>query len=210
MGLFRLVPSLTGICLQSKAEQRTKTLILILAIPFLLITADFRQGSADVKDPSSDPWFELLQRSPYPYTLPLPPPNATIMDGTYTKVETKETPPVPCRRCPDYAPEDGLWKLNFTKGVFRIFHTVTGWKDMCSFILSGDQLTLANDPVCHEIIGVYRWKLEEGKLILTVVDDNCAIGLRAMNLTKLPWLSCQPPNTEAAVTDHWPKPPGCE
>jgi hypothetical protein len=132
------------------------------------------------------------------------------MDGTYTKVETKETPPVPCRRCPDYAPEGGIWKLNLSNGVFRIFHTVTGWKDMGSFILSGDQLTLANDPVCHEVIGVYRWKLEEGKLILTVVDDNCAIGLRAINLTKLPWLSCQPPNTEAAVTGHWPKPPGCE
>jgi hypothetical protein len=32
---------------------------------------------------------------------------------------------------------------------------------------------------------------------------------RAMNLANLPWQSCQPPNTEAAITDHWPKPIGC-
>jgi hypothetical protein len=48
------------------------------------------------------------------------------------------------------------------------------------------------------------------KLILNLAEDNCAIGLRAINLTKLPWLSCQPPNREAAITDHWPKPAGCD
>jgi hypothetical protein len=43
-----------------------------------------------------------------------------------------------------------------------------------------------------------------------VIEDECAIGLRAMNLTNLPWLSCHPPSTEAAITDHWPKPRGCD
>jgi hypothetical protein len=103
-----------------------------------------------------------------------------------------------------------LWKLNLNKGIFRIFHPVTGWKDIGSFFVSGDQLILANDPVCHEVLGVYRWKLEEGRLILNVIEDKCAIGLRAMNLTELPWHSCQPPSREAAITDHWPKPAGCE
>ena len=187
-----------------------KTLILIIAIFLLLINMDILGGAAEAKDPTSHLWSELLQGSPYPYTLPLAPPNATVMDGTYTKFETKETPPVPCRRCPDYAPEGGTWKMNLSKGVFRIFHQATGWKDIGSFIVSGNQLILANDPVCHEIIGVYQWKLEEGKLILKVIEDKCAIGLRAMNLTNLPWLSCQPPSREAAITDHWPKPAGCE
>jgi len=72
------------------------------------------------------------------------------------------------------------------------------------------QLLLANDPVCQEVVGVYTWKLEEGKLILKVIEDKCAIRLRAMNLTNLLWLSCLPPSTEADITDHWPKPPGCE
>lgn len=142
--------------------------------------------------------------------MPLPPPDPTPIDGTYTKMEPKETPPVPCRRCPDYAPEGGLWKLNFNKGVFRIFHPHTGWKNIGSYRVSGNRLTLANDPVCHELFGVYQWKLENGKLFLTVVEDKCAINLRAMSLTKLAWLSCQPPSTEAAVTDHWLKPAGCE
>jgi hypothetical protein len=160
--------------------------------------------------PSTDIWSGLMQRTPFPYTIPLPSPKSTVIDGTYTKFETKETPPVPCRRCPDYAPEGGIWKLNLNKGVFRIFHKATGWKDIGSFFISGNQLILANDPVCHEIIGVYTWKLEEGKLTLNVIEDKCAIGLRAMNLMKLPWLSCQPPSTEAAITDHWPKPAGCD
>ena len=166
--------------------------------------------TSEMETVSADLWSELLQRTPYPYTLPLALPNATPIDGTYTKFETKEEPPIPCRRCPDYAPEGGLWKLNLHNGIFRIFHAVTGWKDIGSFFVSGDQLLLANDPVCHEVFGLYHWKLEEGKFTLTVVEDKCAIGLRAMNMTHLLWLSCQPPNREAATTDHWPKPPGCD
>ena len=166
--------------------------------------------SSEMRTPSANLWSELLQRTPYPYTLPLAPHSATPIDGTYTKIETKQEPPIPCRRCPDYAPEGGLWKLNLRGGVFRIFHAITGWKDIGSFFVSADQLILANDPVCHEVFGLYRWNLEEGNLTLTVIEDKCAIGLRAMNLTHLPWLSCQPPNPEAATTDHWSKPAGCD
>ena len=35
------------------------------------------------------------------------------------------------------------------------------------------------------------------------------ISLLLANLTKQPWLSCQAPNHEAGITDHWRKPPGC-
>lgn len=175
-------------------------------------------NTSGIATTSKSVWFELLQRSPYPFTIPLPPALRTIIDGTYTKFELKETPPVHCRRCPDYAPEGGIWKLSLDKGAFRIFHEVTGWKSLGTFIVTRDepsspssgQLLLANDPTCQEVIGVYHWKLGEGKLILTVVEDKCAIRLRAMNLTNLPWLSCQPPSREAAITDHWPKPSGCE
>ena len=185
-------------------------LLFIVGSSFGADTPESTSESSGTSKPPVDIWAELFQRTPFPYTMPLPPAKATSIDGTYTKFEPKEIPPVHCRRCPDYAPEGGIWKVNFSKGVFRIFHTVTGWKDMGSFILSRDQLILGNDPVCHEIIGVYQWKLEQGKLILAVEEDKCAIGLRAMNLTKLPWLSCQPPNIEAATTDHWPKPHGCD
>ena len=159
---------------------------------------------------SSEIWSGLLQRTPYPYTIPLAPEESTAIDGTYTKFELKDTPPIPCKRCPDYAPEGGLWKINFNKGVFRIMHTVTGWKSIGTFLLSRDQLILANDPTCQEVIGVYTWRFEKGSLILKMIEDHCAIELRAKNLTGLPWLSCQPPNTEAAITDHWFKPAGCD
>ncbi len=173
---------------------------------------------SEVKTTPTNVWYELQQREPYPFTISLPPPTSTILDGTYTKFELKESPPVPCRRCPDYAPEGGMWKLRLDKGVFRIFHEVAEWRSLGSFIVTQEespspksgQLLLANDPVCQEVVGRYRWKLEEGKLIFTMIEDPCAIRLRAMNLMNLPWLSCQPPSTEAATTDHWPKPPGCE
>jgi hypothetical protein len=157
----------------------------------------------------TDVWSALLQRTPFPYGTPLPPPTRTILDGTYAKLDPKEGTPVPCKRCPDYAPEGGIWKLHLDNGVFRIYHQATGWRSIASFTVSRDRLYLFNDPVCTDAVGAYRWELERGTLTLEVIEDECAIRLRAMNLTGLPWLSCRPPNAEAAVTDHWFKPPGC-
>ena len=191
------------------ASSNLKTVIFIVTLVMVIPLIEVTSYAAETISPS-EIWSGLLQRMPYPYTLPLPPEKSTEVDGTYTKFELKDTPPVPCRRCPDYAPEGGIWKISFNKGVFRILHKVTGWKDIGTFLVSGDQITLANDPTCQEVIGLYTWKLEGGALVLKVIEDKCAIGLRAKNLTNLPWLSCQPPNAEAAVTDHWPKPAGCD
>lgn len=168
--------------------------------------------------PPTDVGAMTFTNTPYPYILPLPKPTRTALDGTYTKFELKETPPVHCLRCPDYAPEGGIWKLNLDKGVFRIASEATGWQSIGSFVVTRDrwtsgapdQLFLFNDPTCPDALGLYRFQVEEGQLALEVIDDTCAIYLRAMNLTNLPWLSCQPPNIEAAITDHWQKPPGCD
>jgi hypothetical protein len=151
-----------------------------------------------------------VQSSPYPYTTPLPPPTPTLLDGLYTKLDPKEGTPVPCRRCPDYAPEGGIWTLYLEKGLFRVFHTVTGWRSVGSFTVSGDRITLFNDPTCHQEVGLYAWTLEAGALTLKVIEDKCAIGLRAMNLTRQPWAACRPPSLEAAVSDHWQMPLGCD
>lgn len=192
------------------ADPKLKTVIIVATLIMTTPLVENTRSHGGETIPSSEIWSGLLQRMPYPYTIPLAPEESTPIDGTYTKVELKDTPPIPCRRCPDYAPEGGLWKVNFNKGVFRIMHRVTGWKSIGTFIVSGDQLILANDPTCQEVIGVYTWRLEKGALILKVIEDHCAIGLRAKNLAGLPWLSCQPPNTEAATTSHWPKPTGCD
>jgi hypothetical protein len=179
--------------------------------------------TTDVPATPADTWSVLLQKTPYPYLLPLPAPTRTILDGTYTKFEQKEAPAVHCLRCPDYAPEGGLWKLNLDKGIFRIVHEVTGWQSIGSFVLAKDTLTsgasdhlvLFNDPTCPGAFGLYAWELEDGRLILKEIEDECSIHLRAMNLTNLPWRSCRPPPEvfqaiEAGITDHWPKPPGCD
>ena len=155
-------------------------------------------------------WTELLQKQPFPHTAPLPPSMPADMDGTYTKFDPKKTPPVPCRRCPDYVPEGGIWKLNLSNGVFRIFHEFSGWRSIGSFVVDGNRMRLFNDPTCMAAIGSYTWSLNEGRLELQVVEDKCAIGMRAKNLTQLPWLSCQPPPMEADVSGHWQKPSGCD
>jgi hypothetical protein len=155
-------------------------------------------------------WTELLQKKPFPHAAPLPQQVPTVLDGTYTKFDPKKTPPVPCRRCPDYVPAGGIWKLNLNKGVFRIFHKFTGWRSIGSFVVDGNRVRLFNDPTCIEVMGSYTWTLKERRIRLQVIQDECAINMRAKNLTQLPWMSCQPPSMEAGFSGHWNKPPGCD
>jgi len=159
---------------------------------------------------AGDRWSELLQNTPYPYSKPLPSPDPTVLDGTYTKLDPRQADHIPCKRCPAYPPGGGIWKLNLDKGIFRVYHEVTGWVTLGSFAVSGDRIEFFNDPHCFQDTGIYMWELEEGKLTLTAVEDNCGVYLRAQNLEARPWDSCQPPSTEAAVTSHWPIPAGCE
>jgi hypothetical protein len=199
-------------------EKVTASTILTVAVLLMSAGCTSSQSAAptaaselpDVDTTPTGVWSGLLQKTPFPYAAPLPAPTPTILDGTYTKFELQEGTPVHCLRCPDYAPEGGMWKLSLDKGIFRIYHEVTGWRSLGSYTVSGDQLTLINDPYCPDVVGTYRWEIQEGELILEEIQDECSIRLRAMNLTKLPWRSCRPPSTEAAVTDHWPKPPGCD
>lgn len=159
---------------------------------------------------SREVWHELLQRQPYPYRISLPESVRSPVDGTYTKVVAAATGRVHCLRCPDYAPEGGLWKLNLDRGVLRILHPESRWKSIGTFIVAGDRILLANDPTCLDELGLYRWRLDEGQLVFEAIDDPCAVKLRAMNLTQQPWRSCRPPDIEAASTENRPKPEGCD
>jgi hypothetical protein len=167
-------------------------------------------GGVHVQPPAKAAWNELLQRSPFPYIMPLPEPRPTAVDGTYTKSVVVRAERAHCLRCPDYAPEGGLWRIQFDKGTFRIIHAETAWKSIGTCIVAGDRLLLANDPNCIDTVGLYTWRLEGGQLFLEVIDDPCAIKLRGLNLTQQPWRACRPPTIEAAVTEHWPKPEGCD
>ncbi len=166
--------------------------------------------SGNAKASTSEIWTELLQKKPFPHTAPLPPQRGSVLDGTYTKSDPKKTPPVQCRRCPDYVPEGGLWKLNLDQGIFRIFHEFTGWRSIGSFVVEGERVRLFNDPCCMEVTGTYTWTLEAGRLRLQVIHDDCAIGMRGKNLTQLPWIACQPSSTEAGISGYRDKPDGCD
>ena len=158
----------------------------------------------------TDLWLILLGHTPVPWTTPLPPEQATVLDGTYVKINPRLATPFPCARCPDYALEGGVWKFQFDKGVFRIYHAASTWRSLGSYTVTGNLLYMFNDPYCNLDSGSYSWVLEEGILTLTEIDDPCSQGLRAANLIDQPWLSCQPPNVEAMITDHWQKPEGCD
>ena len=154
---------------------------------------------------------------PYPYTTPIPPPTPTILDGVYTREVKFEGTPTPCRRCAPYRAEGGTWTLILDAGAFRVSHNVTNFQGIGSFTTSGDELVLFNDPNCHLSPGRYAWTQDGVSLVLTAIEDECAFGLRAKNLTAGAWGKrseeidkCQPPSTEAAVTGHWPAPAGCQ
>ena len=207
----------------NEKSHRSPTIIYALAIPCLVLLI---LACSTHSDPGKQPpataktgkanasrsviWAELLQKTPFPHTAPLPPSVTSVVDGTYTKFDPKKTPPVPCRRCPDYVPEGGIWKLHLSKGVFRILHEFSGWRSIGSFVVAQNRIRLFNDPTCMEVTGSYFWTLTAGQLKLQAIADECAIGLRAKNLMKQPWRSCQPPTMEAGFSGHWDKPPGCD
>jgi hypothetical protein len=154
-------------------------------------------------------WPALFQRTPWPYTEPLPEPAHTPLDGTYVKTDESPAPHIPCKRCPDWLREGGVWMLSLDRGIYRVYHPATGWRSLGSYRVSGDRVRVFNDPNCTDVAGEYRWALAGDALVFEEVGDPCSIHLRADNLTHQPWLSCQPPNREAAISDHWLKPAGC-
>ncbi len=159
-------------------------------------------------DSTEKKWNELLKRNAFIYTVPRVN-KPTYIDGIYIKTALKKGDIVPCRRCPDWLANPGVWRLYFNKGVYRIINTETGWKSIGTYVVSQDRLFLANDPACIYDFGVYSFKLKDRVLTFDIIDDPCAIELRGLNLSETDWVSCYPPNEEAAVTEHWPKPDGC-
>jgi hypothetical protein len=192
---------------------RTSTL---LALGLLLAACGARatalpSATATAGPTPADPWDQLFLHTPYPFTAALPPAEASSLDGVYTKLVDTGRPTVHCVRCPEYAPYDGVWRISFDDGIFRIYHADTGWVGIASFTATVDTLTLFNDPTCPEVTSRYTYTLADGQLVFADPDaDPCAIKLRTMNLTQQPWSSCQPPNREAAISGHWPVPEGCD
>lgn len=159
----------------------------------------------------------VIEVPPFPYGMPLPPALPSELDGLYTRTIPFEGTPFPCKRCAGYRLEGGVWSLYFDKGVMKVFQQETDFEAITSFTVSGDRLTVFNDPYCEEDItmaGTYTWQKNGDVLTLKVINDPCSIRLRAKNLTATAWIKkpdpCQPPNREAAVSGHWKMPAECE
>jgi hypothetical protein len=152
----------------------------------------------------------LLAQTPHPHTTPLPEAIWSPVDGTYAMVDPDPPQWWACRRCADYRPAGGVWKLSFDRGIMRIFYEIPLWRSLASFEVASDRLFLFNDVTCPTDVGEYSWEFEDRSLVLNVIEDPCAFGLRAENLTRQEWFSCMPPNEMVAASDHWHKPPGCE
>jgi hypothetical protein len=135
-------------------------------------------------------WPRILQQEPYPYTTPLPPEKKTAVDGTYSKMDPREGTRPFCLRCMPYPAEGGLWLLQLDRGAYRILsaRSLSGWRSLGSYAVSGDQIVLFNDPHCMKDVGVYRWELEGGQLELQVIEDECALGWRGITFTNYPWV----------------------
>jgi len=196
----------------------SKEITLIVIILVLITGCSSSQSTpsaqsttnAPIQATPTDTWKALQERTPFPYATPLPPPTLTAIDGIYVKQEPLTAEHVPCKRCPDWLYEGGTWKIRFDRGIYRVLHIDLGWRSIGSYTVSGNQLILFNDPNCDHSTGIYTWQLEKGRLTFQVIDDPCAIQLRGKNLAHLPWQNCQPPNAEAAVSNHWQRPLGCE
>jgi len=147
------------------------------------------------------------EATPVTYTTPHPPPAASPLDGTYARLDSSWPQWWKCLRCADYRSAGGIWRLRFERGTMRIEYEVTGWRDLASYTVEADRLTVFNDPDCPEDVAQYRWQVQGGQLQLQALQDPCSFGLRAENLESQGWQSCpggpeQPPECAAgAATD---------
>jgi hypothetical protein len=156
---------------------------------------------------------------PYPFTTPLPAYAFTAIDGTYTRQPTDPYTGdrTPCTRCPPYPLDRGSSELRLDRGRYQVLHSEPHYRGVGHYEIDGSLLILFNDPECADGRGIYSWFLSDDTLSLEAIDDDCAFGQRAADLGALPWslveapegARCQPPNEEAAITGHWPAPPGC-
>lgn len=176
---------------------------------------------ADERVPCYERGWRECPEEPYPFSTPVPPPEPTAIDGTYTRVVDVDLAGghVKCARCAPYRLEPGTDTLVFDRGRFFLEHDPPGFRSSGHFWVEGDRLRLFNDPNCVKFEGIYEWNLSGEVLRLEAVEDDCPFAkLRQRNLMATEWdeagtatvsPECYPPNEEAGVSGHWPIPKGC-
>jgi hypothetical protein len=156
------------------------------------------------------PDWRTTPDEPYPFVTPVPGLTPTEIDGIYSRPIT-----VPSSTGAGYS------TLTLRSGRFALVDRDRGRETGGHYFLSGGHVVLVNDPTCPDGRGAYRWWYgADGALELGLILDLCAGGARADELVDGPWALkvalgdgrrgyCQPPNPEAGITDHWPRPSDC-
>jgi hypothetical protein len=141
---------------------------------------------------------------PYAYSEPAPPEEVTPLDGRYERrVTVKQAGGIPifCQRCAPWRLDAGEAGLRFEEGRFYAdFEPISqdrpcptcrmppGFAATGHYRVDGSRLEIFNDPSCAEMTGIYQWSIEDGKLLLEVVEDECPfVRLRSKYLTAFPW-----------------------
>jgi hypothetical protein len=174
-----------------------------------------KNAGSSVQASPTNVWSDLLELTPIPYASPLPKSASSGLDGTYALFDPAPPQWWSCLRCADYRPAGGVWRVQFDKGVMRIYYEVTGWISLASYTVSGNRMYIFNDPYCKESTGEYEWKLSGGILALNEIEDPCSFGLRGENLSRQAWSACpvedsileQPRGCTDAVVEAIPSAP---
>ncbi|MDQ3646538.1 MAG: hypothetical protein M3345_06330 [Actinomycetota bacterium] len=143
---------------------------------------------------------------PYPFDEPAPPREASPVDGHYGRsisIEEAGGRPVYCARCAPYRLDAGEATLVLDRGEFYVRFRPIPPRGLCAlckappgfassghYVVDGDEIALFNDPNCLTTRGIYRWRLESGRLTFEAVEDPCPfVRLRARFLTADPWIA---------------------
>ena len=129
------------------------------------------------------------------------------LTGAFAKLDPNPPQWWKCARCADYRPVGGPWTLTFENNAMHIRYAINGWSSTALTHVEGDRLVLSDDPYCRDLTGEYLWELDGGALKLELVEDGCAFGLRAENLTEYAWTSCAAtPTAPGCASAEMPEP----
>ena len=151
-------------------------------------------------EPDEPTWRGLRA---YAYSSPVPPLDATALDGSYRRVLTAAQTggtPIACRRCAPFRLDPGVTRLVFDRGRYFLDFRPAGTDDLCPgckppgsfrssghFVVTRNKVALFNDPNCQQARGKYRWNYDGKTLRFETMSDGCFGGIRGRFLTEKPW-----------------------
>jgi hypothetical protein len=182
------VPVLAGLILGGWTRLAPLAAIVLIALVGGLAIHAPRINVALASGPIPD--WRTNPAEPYPFTTPVPPLVATVIDGSYDRPPTETFPGGKrphCTRCQPYPPDGGRSVLTLDRGRYYLEQVTPAYRATGHYVVTGNHITLFNDPECSKVRGVYRWRVADGQLTLTTLFDLCGFGQRSRDLTDAVW-----------------------